>query len=158
MEVFSSNNKGTVHLGGDNGSGKDTATDRNHTGERAFFVCKRSISKRSTIGKHQVYSSSPSSPPWAFPEFPSMGRGDDEELKHTYVGPLNCSLRRPKSKSNVLVPSSSALAHLLALRAFRFGVEEYVRLLLESPLGLHGQFGRHDCGTLSTVMLEESTN
>lgn len=74
--------------------------------------------------------------------------------KHTYVGPLNRSLRGPESKSNVLVPSSSALANLLALRAFRFGVEEDVRLLLESPLGLHCQFGRHNCGTSLTVVLK----
>lgn len=84
--------------------------------------------------------------------------GGDEDLKHTYVGPFNRSLRRPESKTNVLVPSSSALADLLALGGFHFVVEEDVRLLLESPLGLHGQFGRHVCGTFSTVVSKGSAN
>lgn len=49
MEVFSSNNKCAVHLGRDNGTGEDTATDRDHTGERAFLVYN-------THDQQEVYS------------------------------------------------------------------------------------------------------
>ncbi len=38
MKVFSSDDQGTVHLGGDDGSCQDTTTNRNKTGERAFLV------------------------------------------------------------------------------------------------------------------------
>ena len=30
-----------MHLGGDNGSGENTATDRDETGEGTFLVCRR---------------------------------------------------------------------------------------------------------------------
>lgn len=39
VEVFSSDDEGTVHLGGNDGAGKDATTDRDHAGEWAFLVC-----------------------------------------------------------------------------------------------------------------------
>jgi hypothetical protein len=41
MEVFSADDKGTVHLGGNNGASQDTATDGDETGEGALLVCGR---------------------------------------------------------------------------------------------------------------------
>lgn len=40
VEVFSADDQGSVHLGRNDGAGKDTASDRNHAGERALLVCK----------------------------------------------------------------------------------------------------------------------
>ena len=39
VEVFSTDNKGSVHLCGNDGAGEDAASDRDHAGERAFLVC-----------------------------------------------------------------------------------------------------------------------
>ncbi len=39
VEVFSADNKGSVHLGGDDSSGQDTAADGNKTSEGALLVC-----------------------------------------------------------------------------------------------------------------------
>lgn len=39
VKVFSADYEGSVHLGGNNGSGQDTTTDGNETGERALLVC-----------------------------------------------------------------------------------------------------------------------
>lgn len=64
----------------------------------------------------------------------------------TNVVALDGGLRGPEPKTDVLVPSPAALAHALGLAALTLGVEEDVRLLLESALGLDGQFGGHDCG------------
>jgi len=38
VEVFSADDQGSVHLCGNDETGKDTASNRNHTGERAFLV------------------------------------------------------------------------------------------------------------------------
>ena len=38
MEVFSADDEGSVHFGGDNGAGEDTAADGDHSGEWAFLV------------------------------------------------------------------------------------------------------------------------
>ena len=38
VKVFSADDKGTVHLGGDDGAGQDTATDGDETGEWALLV------------------------------------------------------------------------------------------------------------------------
>jgi hypothetical protein len=64
---------------------------------------------------------------------------------HTDIVALNGGLWCSESQSNVLVPSSSALANSGGLR-LRLGVQEDVRLLLERALRLHGKFGGHDCG------------
>lgn len=115
-----------------------------------FLSVEHMISNRSMRERSPRYLRT--SPPWTFPHFRLWG--NDQELERTYVGSLNRSLWRPESKSNVLVPSSPAFAHLLALRALHLRVKEYVRLFLESPLRLHGQFGRHDCDIPSTMVLE----
>ena len=47
LEVLASDDDGSVHLGGDDGSGQDTATDRDETGERALLVYRRSSYIRS---------------------------------------------------------------------------------------------------------------
>lgn len=39
VEVLAADDDGTVHLGGDDGAGQDTATDRDHSGEGALLVC-----------------------------------------------------------------------------------------------------------------------
>lgn len=39
VEVFTADDDGTVHLGGDNTAGQDTATDGDHTSEGALLVC-----------------------------------------------------------------------------------------------------------------------
>jgi hypothetical protein len=39
MEVFSADDQSSVHLGGNDGAGQDTATDRDETGEWALLVC-----------------------------------------------------------------------------------------------------------------------
>lgn len=38
LEVLASNDDGSVHLGGDNGAGQDTATDGDETSEGALLV------------------------------------------------------------------------------------------------------------------------
>jgi hypothetical protein len=39
VEIFSADDQGSVHLGGNDGAGEDTASDRNHASEGAFLVC-----------------------------------------------------------------------------------------------------------------------
>jgi hypothetical protein len=39
VEVFTADDDGTVHLGGDDTAGQDTTTDGDHTGEGALLVC-----------------------------------------------------------------------------------------------------------------------
>jgi hypothetical protein len=41
VEVFSSDDQGSVHLGGNDFASEDTASDGNHAGERAFLVCRK---------------------------------------------------------------------------------------------------------------------
>ena len=40
VEVFTADDEGTVHLGGHNGAGQDTATDGNLASEGALLVCR----------------------------------------------------------------------------------------------------------------------
>jgi len=40
VEVLATDDQGSVHLGGNDGTGQDTATDRDETGERALLVCR----------------------------------------------------------------------------------------------------------------------
>lgn len=63
---------------------------------------------------------------------------------HTDVAALNGSLGGLKTQTNVLVPSPASLSDLLAL-GLGLRVQENVRLLQESALGLDGQLGGHDC-------------
>lgn len=39
VEVLATDDEGAVHLGGDDGAGKDTATDGDETSEGALLVC-----------------------------------------------------------------------------------------------------------------------
>ena len=48
VEVLSSDDDGSVHLGGNDGTGEDTATDGDETGEGALLVC------RAKLGQHLV--------------------------------------------------------------------------------------------------------
>jgi len=41
VKVFSANDEGSVHLGGNDGTGQDTATDRDETCEGTLLVCKK---------------------------------------------------------------------------------------------------------------------
>lgn len=41
VKVFTADDDGTVHLGGNDPTGQDTATDRDHTSERALLVYLR---------------------------------------------------------------------------------------------------------------------
>lgn len=66
--------------------------------------------------------------------------------RHTNVGALDGGFGCPEAQSNVLIPSPTTLSDTLALAALGFGVEEDVRLLLESAFALDCKFGRHDCG------------
>lgn len=43
VKVLSADNEGTVHLGGNDGTGQDTATDRNEAGEGALLVCRHML-------------------------------------------------------------------------------------------------------------------
>ena len=40
VEVLATDDEGTVHLGGDDGTGQDTATDRDESSEGALLVCR----------------------------------------------------------------------------------------------------------------------
>lgn len=44
VEVLAADDDGPVHLGGHDGAGQDTATDRNLAGEGALLVCRGSLS------------------------------------------------------------------------------------------------------------------
>ena len=65
-------------------------------------------------------------------------------MSRTNVASLNGSLGCSETQSNVLIPSSTTLADLLALR-FYLRVGKDVRLLLERTLRLDGQLCRHVC-------------
>lgn len=65
---------------------------------------------------------------------------------HTDVVALDGGLRGTETQADILVPPP-ALGSLLAL-GLGLRVQEDVRLLLESALGLDGQLGRHGCGVV----------
>jgi hypothetical protein len=43
VQVLAADDEGSVHLGGNDGAGQDTATDGDETGEGAFLVCKSNV-------------------------------------------------------------------------------------------------------------------
>lgn len=43
VEVFAADDEGTVHLGGNDGAGQDTATDGDVAGEGALLVCLEQV-------------------------------------------------------------------------------------------------------------------
>lgn len=52
VKVFSADDQGSVHFRGDDLSGQDAATDRDHTSEWAFLVCGVTLSAFSSTGLH----------------------------------------------------------------------------------------------------------
>ena len=73
--------------------------------------------------------------------------------KHTDKGSINGVLGRLEAQANVLVPSPATLARSAGL-GLNLGVEENMRLLLESTLRLNGEFGSHLCGRDRLAMLK----
>lgn len=78
------------------------------------------------------------------PQFESPSP-DREVHRRTDIAALNGSLGGTEPKTDVLVPSPATLAGPGGLD-LDLGVLEDVRLLLESPLGLDSELGRHDVG------------
>jgi hypothetical protein len=66
VEVFSADDEGTVHLGRDDGSGQDTATDGDETGEGALLVCRCCISACSVTQISSLFAILLPSDPSAF--------------------------------------------------------------------------------------------
>lgn len=168
VEVLAADDEGSVHLGGDDGSGEDTATDGDLAGEWALLVCEkrdvsiyacqtflptvlvrsRELEARVWIG-HAPRRPSPqrvsSSSSLRISRFLRSLRSRNMRPRHTNVVALNGGLWGLETQTNVLVPSATSLAGSRSLD-LDLGVEEDVRLLLESALGLDGQFGSHFCG------------
>jgi len=165
VKVFSADDEGSVHLGGDNGTSEDTATDGDETGERALLVCEVTKSVLVCLCNNDsscldaaiavlILDQSALFPlPIKSPSNRIVSRffaqiGD----RRTDVVSLNGGLWCAESQSNVLVPSASSLANSRRLD-LRLGVEEDVWLLLVSPLGLDGQFGCHNCVVVVKVAI-----
>lgn len=160
VEVLSSDDEGSVHLGGNDGAGQDTATDGDETGEGALLVWK--VNMLATISTHRAFLD------FAFVllrvhvalvslaavrfahRVPSqlVSKSHLQHVARTDVGALNGGLGGSETKTDVLVPSAATLARSGALGS-GLRVLEDVRLLLESALGLNGQLGRPD-GKLAT--------
>jgi hypothetical protein len=124
VKVFSADDEGSVHLGGNDGTSQDTATDRDETGEGALLVCK---SKRSAF----LLITGPEALP-NIVIYRTCFRDCDLDLvvaeaqvqtglskprivvyPHTDVSSLNCGLWCAESQSNIFVPSSSTLSNCL---------------------------------------------
>lgn len=65
VEVLAADDDGTVHLGGDNGAGQDTATNGDETSEGALLVCTKFVLALFAItlgvhGRKLLFSSPPS--------------------------------------------------------------------------------------------------
>ena len=152
VEVFSADDECAVHLGGNDGAGQDTATNGHKASEWALLIYLESKSAFYTSSKMHAPDGPRKVSSFPQPFHPSTSwsfryrnRSNILKVPHTDVGTLNGGLWCAESQSNVLVPSSSSLANSAGLR-LRLGVQEDVRLLLESALRLHSQFGGHDCG------------
>jgi hypothetical protein len=156
VEVFSADDEGTVHLGGNDGAGQDTATDGDETGEGALLVCGRrgsaftlclSAQFRSPVTWSRRKSRIRLLPPRA--AFRSRFRFQcpisNRRIARTDVGSLNGGLGCSEAQSNVLVPSSASLSSSRRL-GLGLSVGEDMGLLLISTLRLNSEFGGHDCG------------
>lgn len=157
VEVFLADDDGSVHLGGNDGTGQDTATDRDETSEGALLVCRvKMLVTRSNmhvlcvaqflLAQFRGVVSS------LFPVFVVVRRRVLPQVQilkisnlsqRTDVAALNGGLGGSETKTDVLVPSSATLARSGAL-GLGLRVLEDVRLLLESTLRLDGQLGRPD--------------
>lgn len=123
VEVFATDDEGSVHLGGDDCACEDTAADRDFASEGAFLVCRSSVRT-------------------------SFHISDPAQQPHTNVCAFDCLLWCPEPQAHVLVPSSPTLADFRAFGALCLLVDEDMGLLLESALRLYGQLCRHDCGVI----------
>ena len=129
MEVFATNDESSVHFGGHDGAGEDTAADRDETGEGTFLIYNTAlvsvISSTLLADSHRLIVC--------------------RSRVITDIVSFNRGLRCPEAQSNVLEPSPPTLSYTLGLRILVLVVEEDVRLLLERAFRLHGQLCRHDC-------------
>jgi hypothetical protein len=73
----------------------------------------------------------------------------------TNVVALDGSLGSPEAQTDVLVPSPATLSYTLGLAALALGVQEDMRLLLESALALDSQLGGHDRGDEQSLSVVE---
>jgi hypothetical protein len=73
----------------------------------------------------------------------------------TNVVALDGGLGGPEAQTDVLVPSPATFSDTLGLAALALGVQEDVRLLLESALTLDSQFGGHDRGDVQSLGVVE---
>jgi hypothetical protein len=151
VQVFSADDECAMHLGGNDGTGQDTATDRDETSKWALLVYYdgKSVWNALQCACLALQASKEIAIP---PNFPSRSTvpldiigASSRKIGHTDIISLNSGLWCSESQSNVLVPSSPTLPSSARL-CLGLGVEEDVRLLLESALGLYGKFGGHDCG------------
>ena len=161
VKVFSADNESSVHLGRDNGSGQDTATDGDETSEWALLVYNTQMLAflpptiwrlgAASASTSPVCESRRSCPPrrhlcpQAIVCTLLIQSAPDLEIPHTNIGSLNGGLWCPESQSNILIPSSSSLSDSAGL-GLNLLVEEDVRLLLESAFALDSEFGGHGCG------------
>lgn len=176
VEVLAADDEGSVHLGGNDSSGEDTATDGDLADEWALLVCDaRNVSSCSSLRfppifvamRHQEleYQHSPPLSSEEVRNFPPHPRAPSNfvfpsyfprvRCRHTNVGSLNGGLWGPEPKTNILIPSASSLASSRRL-GLDLGVKEDMRLLLESALGLDGQFGGHFCVWWIVAIVEKS--
>lgn len=82
VEVLAANDDGTVHLGGDDTAGQDTATDRDETSEGALLVCRKLlavdwtllglVNLQGVVGLFQGMEAHISREPRALSQFPGI--------------------------------------------------------------------------------------
>jgi len=102
VEVLSADDQGSVHLGRDDGSGEDTATDRDHTGEWAFLVDIVSLNGSFWCSETQTDIFVPSST--SLSDFSGLWRfrlGIEEDVRLLLVGALrlDCQFGRHDCES-----------------------------------------------------------
>lgn len=169
MEVFAADDERAVHLGRDDSTGQDTATDRDEAGEGAFFVYRTGcvlvyplkqsrwfesrifsffLGYRNSIQKQNSLPPPPPPPPPSpsspIPQPPPPASTKTQSSRLTDISPLNGVLGGLETQADILVPSPASFADPTVRRTSLIG-EKDVGLLLESPLGLDCQFGGHSC-------------
>jgi hypothetical protein len=144
MQVFAADDDRPVHFGRHDGAGQDTATDRDHAGERALLVCKKKFSQLLFLVSTSLLP--PQNPPsTAKAWFRRLHSGKLIAVRnvrvslHTNVLALNSRGGRLEAQTNVLVPSPTTLARPRRLD-LNLGVKENALLALECRLRLHGEF------------------
>jgi len=97
VKVFSADDQGSVHLGRDDGAGEDTASDGDHTGERAFLVDVSTLNGGLWCSEAQADIFVPSSSTLANSSaLCGLGFVVEEDVRLLLVGALglNCQLGR----------------------------------------------------------------